>query len=161
VRHQRADDEDGHHGQPDKAQASPARQADDEARNPGIEFMADRHRILGDHRCPAARQKHARKRDNEGGHLQIMDRHAHHPAEYRRHQQCNGESRERVEPRPGDQHGDQNTGEPDHRTNRKVDPTGKDHKGHAHGCNAQKRIVGEKIAQNAGREHAGELHYRQ
>jgi hypothetical protein len=61
--------------------------------------------------------------------------------------------------RSADQHGEQNAGKADDRPDRQIDAARDDHEGHTDGGNAQKRIVGEKIAQHPGREHVGKLQY--
>src|SRR5690606_26479308 len=67
------------------------------------------------------------------------------------------ESHERMHAELSDHHGNEDTGKGDDRTDRKIDAAGNNDECHADGGNAEKGIVGQKIADHPRRQHVRKL----
>ncbi|MCY1236244.1 hypothetical protein D9M72_488900 [compost metagenome] len=121
--------------------------------------MSDGDGIDRQHEGHAARQKHAGKRDDKGGHLEIMDDGAHHRAEERRDEKSHRKGDDRMDGGSLQHHGQEHTGEGDDGADRQVDAAGQDHEGHADGGDAEEGVVGQKVADHPRRQDVGVLHH--
>src|SRR3954465_12083956 len=87
-----------------------------------------------------------------------MDDGAHRRAEGRAQEQDRGKSDQRRHAEALDRQRDEHGGEADYGTDRQVDPAGNDHKSHAGGDDAEKRVVGQQIGGHTGGGEIGKLH---
>ncbi len=152
-----ADGEDRKHDVSDQGQPAAARKMDRERSDIGIERRVDRDRFRRHQEGRPARQKHACKRDDESGHLEIVNHGAHRRAEQQADHKDQGERDEGRNTQALDRDREEHRGEADHRADRKVDTAGDNDKGHADGNDAKKSVVGEKVGDDASRKEVREL----
>ena len=101
---------------------------------------------------PAAHQEHPGEGDEEGGLAKKVDERAHARAERGADSERGGGGEDRMDVVFFHDRGDKDGGEADDRTDGEVNAAGENHQCHAHGGNAERGVVGEKVGGDAGGE---------
>ena len=108
--------------------------------------MVNRNRLLRHQIADAAQEEHAGKRDDKSRDLQRVDKQPHKRTEGAAHHQHQRKRHQRRYSPKANRFGEEDAGKSDHRPHRQIDPTGEDHKGHAHGDDPEEGIIRQDIA---------------